>query len=138
MLDAGRGGDGIVRVLFQRHNRAAAIAAIGGDQHFGARVVDPVPQRLRGEAAEHDCVHRADARAGEHRDRDFGDHREIDRDPIAPLDAQALQHVREFVDVGVQLAVGDAPHFAGRLSFPDQRHAAALAGAHMPVESCRH
>ena len=135
MLDAGRAGDRVVRVLLQRHDRAAAIPAVRGDQDFRAGVVDPVPQRLGGEAAEHHRVHRADARAREHRDRDFGDHGQVDRDAVAAAHTQAFQHVGEFVDVGVQLAVGDSPHLTRRLALPDQRHAAALAGAHMSVET---
>ena len=135
VLDAGRRRQRVVDVLFQRHNRAAAIAAIRRDQHLRARVVDPVAQRFCGEAAKYDSVNRADTRAREHRDGDFGDHREIDRDAVTAPHAQALQHVRELVDVGVQLPVGDAPDLAWRLSLPDQRHAAAPAGADMPVEA---
>ena len=57
---------------FQRDDGSAAIAAVGGDQHLGLRVVDPVAQRLGREAAEHDGVNGADPRAAEHRDHQLG------------------------------------------------------------------
>ena len=135
VLDARCVGERLVDVLLQRHDRAAAVAAVGSDQDLCAGVVDPVAQRLGGESAKHDRVHRADAGARQHRDGDFRDHREIDRHAVAAFDAQSLQDVRELVDVGVQLAVRDAPDFAGRLAFPDQRHAAALPRAHVAVET---
>ena len=41
---------------------------------------------VRREAAEDDVVRRADARAGEHRHGDLGDHRQVDPDDVARLD----------------------------------------------------
>ena len=50
----------------------------------------------------------ADARAGQHRDGDLGDHRQVDPDHVALLDpAGRLQRVGEALDVGEQLGVGD-------------------------------
>ena len=49
----------------------------------GVRVDDARVQRLRREAAEHDRVRGADARAREHRHDGLGDHRQVDRDPVA-------------------------------------------------------
>jgi hypothetical protein len=55
--------------------------------------------RLSGrEAAEHDRMDRADARAGEHRVRRFRDHRHVDGDAIALFDAARLQDVGEAAD----------------------------------------
>ena len=84
------------------------------------RVVDAVAQRLGAEAAEHDAVHRADARAGEHGDRQLGDERQVDRDAIAFLDAERLQHVRERRHLAVEIEVGQRAAIA-RLAFPDDR-----------------
>ena len=77
----------------------------------------------------------ADACARQHRHRDFRYHREVNRDAVAATDPQSFQHVGELVHVAVQLAVRDAPHLSGGLSFPDQRDPAAPAGAHVPVEA---
>ena len=68
---------------------APAVAAVGGDERDGSGVVDAIAQRLGGEPAEHDRVHRADPGAGEHGDGRLGHHREVDRDPVAPLHARA-------------------------------------------------
>ena len=59
------------------------------------------------EAAEDDGVRGADARAGEHGDGHLGDHRHVDGDRVARLDAEALEHVGELADLGVQLLVGE-------------------------------
>src|SRR5438270_246341 len=64
---------------------------------------------------------RADAGASEHRDRRLGDHREIDRYPIALLDATCLQGVGEPAHRLVQLAVGDSPVFARIVALPQDR-----------------
>jgi hypothetical protein len=55
------------------------------------------------EAAEDDRMDRADARAGQHRIGRLGDHRHVDGDAVALLDAVLLQHVGEAADMLVQL-----------------------------------
>ena len=67
----------VVDVLLQWHDRAAAEAAVGRDDHLRLRIKNAIRDRLRAEPAEHDRMHRADARAGEHRDGRLGDHRQI-------------------------------------------------------------
>ena len=69
-------------------------------------------------------VDRADARAGEHRDRQLGNQRHVDRDAIALLHAERLQDVRELAHLAVQVAVGQRPAVA-RLPFPDDRRLVA-------------
>jgi hypothetical protein len=97
----------IVDVLLERHDAAAAIAAVR--RHHDARlgVVHAVAERLGREAAEHHAVGGADARARQHRDRRFRDHRQIDADAVARLDAEAAQHVGEPADLAVELEVGE-------------------------------
>ena len=99
---------------------AAPEAAVGGDEQPGLLVVDAIAQRLGAEAAEHDAVHRADARAGEHRDGQLGDERQVDGDAIALLDAERLQDVGELADFAVEIEVGQGAAIA-RLAFPDER-----------------
>src|SRR5205814_348699 len=92
--------------------------------------------------AEDDRMGRADSGAGEHGDGGLGDHRHIDGDAIALLDAELLQPVGEFADVVFKLLVGDAADFRTptpalprstgggrreRLAFPDDRRLLALA-----------
>ena len=84
-----------VDVGLQRNLLAAAHAFVGRDHDARRAVLDAALERLGREAAEHDGVHRADACAREHRDRGFGNHRHVDRDAVAFLDAEALQRIRE-------------------------------------------
>ena len=110
----------LVGIPLERNDRAATIAAVGGDEHLALRIVDAIAQRLGREAAEHHRVNRADARAGEHRDRDFGNERHVDRDAVAALHAELLEDVRELLDFDVEVPVGERAPVA-RLAFPDQR-----------------
>src|ERR1051325_10719918 len=81
---------------------------------------------FRAEAAEHDRMYGADARAREHRDRGFENHREINEDAIAFADAISLEHVGEEADFVMHLFVSKRALFAGFIgrggfAFPDQR-----------------
>ena len=108
-LHAGRAGtlQRFVDVDLQRHFLAAAQAFVGGDDEFRRRIRDAPGQRIRRESAEHHRVHRADARAGEHRHRGFRNHRHVDGDAIAFRDAETLQHVRRLAHLRMQLAIAD-------------------------------
>ena len=64
--------------------RAAAVAAVGGDDELASASSMREWQRLGGEPAEDDGVRRADPGAGEHRDGGLGDHRQVDRDACRP------------------------------------------------------
>ncbi len=91
--------DRLVGVFLQRNRLAAAQALVGGDDEGRFAVDDAAGQRVRREAAEDDRMDRADARAGEHRIGRFGDHRHVDGDAVALLDAVLLQHVGEPADM---------------------------------------
>ena len=77
---------------------------------------------------------RADARAGEHRVGRLGDHRHVDGDAVALLDAVRLQHIGEAADILVQLAIGDVLALARVVALPQDR---GLVGARrqMPVDA---
>ena len=135
VLDAGGRGERVVSIDLERNDRTTAVAAVGGDQNFGAGVVDPVAERLGRETSEDDSVNGADACACQHRHGDFRYHREVDGDPVATAHTQTLQDVGELVHVAVQLAVGEAPHLSRGFSFPDKRHTAAPARANVAVEA---
>ena len=61
-------------------------------------------------------------------------HRQVDRDAIAGLDAERLEHVREPLHLGGHVGVGDRAGVA-RLALPVQGDAVAVAGLHVPVEA---
>ena len=133
-LDRRRVGERLVGVLLEPDRLAAPIAAVGGDQDLGPAVVDPARQRLRREAAEHDRVRRPDPGAGEHRDRQLGDHRHVDRDPVAGLDAELLERVGRLADLALEVAEGQRPGVA-RLADPVVGDLVAQAALDVAVDA---
>src|ERR1700759_2108293 len=79
-------------------------------------------------------MHGADSRAGQHRDGQLGDERQIDRDPVALIDAERLQDVGELADLTVEIEVGQRPAIA-RLTFPDEGGFVAARTLQMTVET---
>ena len=107
----------LVDVDLESAGLAAPVAAVGGDDQLRLGVVDAVGERLGGEPAEDDGVRRADAGAGEHRDRQLGNHRHVDGDPVAAPDAELLQRVGGPVHLEIEIVVGDDLAVA-RLALP--------------------
>ncbi len=97
----------LVHPVLHRRRLALAGGAVDGDQHLRLGELHPLAHRLRGEAAEHDVVRGADARAGEHRDHHLGDHRQVDPHDVAAAYAEILQRVGEALHLREQLRVGD-------------------------------
>ena len=97
-------------------------------------VDDAAGQRVRRKAAEDDRVDRADARAGQHRIGRLRDHRHVDGDAVAFLDAVLLHHIGEPADMLVQLVVGDLLVVVGVVAFPDDGDLVA-ALLQMPVDA---
>src|ERR1700722_9799593 len=124
----------LVGVSFQRNLPPGATAFVGGDQDFGAAVLDTVRQTVRGKSAENDGMDRADAGAGQHGDRGLHDHGQIDRDHIALFHAQTAHRVGEAADLLVQLAVGDMRADVRVVAFPDDSRLIAMF-RQMPVEA---
>ena len=85
-------------LAFERNDLAAAHAFIGGDDKLGLAILDAVGEAIRRKAAEHHGMDGADARAGQHGVGGLGDHRHVDGDAVALLDAVLLQHIGEAAD----------------------------------------
>ena len=124
----------LVDVRLDRRGLALAARAVDGDERLRLGDLHALLDRLRREAAEDDVVRRADARAGEHRDDDLGDHRQEDPDDVAGLDAEVLQRVGELLDVAVEVGVGDVALLA-LLAAPVERDAVAVAGLDVAVDA---
>ncbi len=133
--DVGAAGQGLVEDRLEAARGAAAVAAVRGDHDLGLRVGDPVDERLGGEAAEHHRVRRAEAGAGQHRDHGLGDHRQVDADPVAGLDAERGQGVRGPAHLALQVGVRQVTTVALGLADPVDRDPLAVAGGHVPVDA---
>ena len=114
---AGAFGERFVHGRLELDLFAAPPAAVGRDDHHRAQVLDARLQRFGRKASEHDAVRDAQPRAGQHRDRQFRDHRHIDDGAVARLVAARLQHVREARHQPEQLLIGDEALIA-RLALP--------------------
>ena len=124
----------VVAGLLDRGDLALAPRAVGGDQHLRLGDLHALLDGLRGEAPEDDVVRCADARAGEHRDDDGGDHRQVDADDVALLHALGLQRVGEALDVAQQVGVGQLALLA-LLAAPVERDAVAVAGLDVAIQA---
>ncbi len=134
--DRGRIGERLVRRLLERNDLPAPVPAVRRHEQHGLRVVDAVAERLGAESAEDHAVHGADARAGEHRDGEFGDERQVQGYAVAACDAERLQHVGKGADLPVQVPVRERAAVA-RFPFPDDRGLVAAGRADVPVEAVR-
>ena len=134
MVDAAGPLDRRVDIGLERHLAAAAQALVGGDDEGRLRVLDAAGERIRREAAEDHGMDGAEPCAGEHRIGRLGDHRHVDRDPVALADAAVAHDVRHAADLVVQLAIGDMLRFGRVVALPDDRHLVA-ARRKVPVDA---
>ena len=113
-----------------------AVVAVHRDQNAALRVSDAVAARCTAEPAEDLRMDDAQPGAGQHRDRQLGDHRQVEGDAVAGLGvADTAQQRRELVHLPIQLLVGD--RLGGlrlRLGHPDER-GLVRAGGQVPVDT---
>ena len=109
----------LVDVFLERDDLAAAIAAVGGDEHLGLASLMRSATAPRREKPPKTtvCVAPMRAQASIAIDR-LGDHRHVDRDEVALGDAQPLQDVGELRRPRVELLIGERRGVAG-LALPD-------------------
>ena len=120
-VDLGAFAQSFVDIGLQRHELAAALAAIGGDDEAAGAILDPAVQCFGGETAEDDAVNGADPGAGEHRHRGLRNHRHVQGYAIALGGPQRLQDVRHPNNFGVEIAVSQRTDVAGLVTFPQDR-----------------
>ncbi len=95
--------------LEHRHLASAAQRCARRDRDFGLGVDEPLGDGRRREPGEDRHLDRADVRAGVRGDRRLRRHRQIDRDPVAGLDAELDQALRQPRDRFRELGVGQRP-----------------------------
>ena len=131
----GRGLDRLVGLDLVVEQVTAAVVAVHRDEDGRGGVGDPVPGRRTGESGEDLRVDDAEPGRGQHRDRQFRHHRHVERDPVACLQPQFLEHGGELVDPDVQLPVGDRlVRLALGLGEPDEGRLVRM-GLHVPVDA---
>jgi len=124
--------DRLVQQRLVRHHLAAARAGICADHHLRRGVLDARGERVRGEAAEHHGMDRADAGAGQHRERSFRDHGHVDQDAVALAHAEGLQHGGHALHFLLQLA--EAVHMLlVRLAGDVDQGRLVAARGHVPI-----
>ena len=118
----------------ERGLRAATEAPVGGDHHLDPAVLDAGRQRISREPSEHDRVRGADPGTGEHRHHGLGDHRQVDRDPVALGDAELGEGVGRLLDLSGQLGVSESAGVT-RLALEVVGDPVAEAGLDVPVQA---
>ena len=134
MLDARGLLHGLVDVDLEPAGLAAPVAAIGGDDQLRLRVVDAVGECLGREAAEDDGVRRADAGAGEHRDRQLRNHRHVDGDAIAAPHTELLNALAARFTSSKRSSVGD-DLAVSRLALPVEGDLVTAPGIDVAIEA---
>ena len=114
--------------------RATPIAPVRCNDDAGIGVLDPALQRVSGEPTEDHRMRSSQSGTGEHRDRRLGDHRHVDRDPVALANAQFRQGVCGPAHLTFEIGVGDRAGVAG-LPFPVQGHLVPVPSLDMPVDA---
>ena len=135
VLDGGAVVEDVIGAGFEGDDAATAVGAVAGDEDFGFGVEDAVFEGFGGEAAEDDGMDGADSGAGEHGDGEFGDHRQVEADPIAFGDAEGFEDVGELADLLVELFVGEGSAFALGFAFPDECGFGTAVGIEVAVEA---
>ena len=79
-------------------------------------------------------MHRADSRAGQHRNRGLGNVRQINDDAIAFFDVVPFQYIRETADFAMQLLIGERALVAG-FAFPNYCRLVPARPFEMPVQA---
>ena len=134
LLNARRVRERGVGELLERERFSRAERDVRGDEQFTFGIVDAACERIRTEPTEHNRVNRTDARAREHGDGGFGNHRHVNRDAVAFDDAERFEDVGELADILVKLGVGDVLHIFLGFALPDDGGLVAN-GLEMAVEA---
>ena len=124
----------IVSIVLQRQQIPSAVAAVGRDEELGLGIEDAVLQRIRAETAEDHRMHRSDPGARQHGDRRLGNHRKVDGHAVAFAYAERLEHIGEFVDVAVQVPIGQRA-LVSRLTLPDDRCLVLSRALDVPIHA---
>ena len=135
LLHGRRVRERLVRVPLEWDGLPAAQPLVLRDEQLALHVVQAARERVGGEPAEHNRVRRAEARAGEHRDRQLGNHPHVDADRRSLADAEALERICEADDLTLEVGERQRPALVGRLPLPVVGDLVAEARLDVPVDA---
>ena len=124
--------DRLIEQRLVRNDPRALDAATGGEDHLRPAVIDAGCELLCGKAAEYDRMDGADARAGEHGEHRFRDHRHVDDDAIAFFHAELVQHGASSCTSDMRM--GEGLHCFGDGRIVDQRRLVVSAGENVTIK----
>ena len=127
-------GQGLIHCWFEGHRLVLAEATIGGDHRLGVSVDQAIPQGFSRKASEHNRVGSPNAGTGQHGDGRLGHHRHVQSDQISLANTQAAQGIGGLANLGVQLAVAEAP-LVPRLPLPDQGQLVGPGALQVAIEA---
>ena len=90
---------------------------------------------LGGEASVDDGTRDAESRAGQHRDRQLGNHAHVDPDRCSRLHAELLERVREADDLSLKVCEGDLAPVVLGLALPEVGDLAAVSRLDVAVDA---
>ena len=79
-------------------------------------------------------MHRPDARAGQHRNGQFRNQRQVQRDPVAFGDAERLEHVGELGHLTIKVEVGQRAPVSG-FALPDNGRLVSTRALRVPINA---
>ncbi len=126
--------DRLVEQRLVLHDAAGLEPAARREDQLRLGVLDPGRKFLRREAAEHHAVHRADPRAGQHRDHGFRHHRHIEDDAVALGDAEILHDRGERLHLVQHLGIGEFADAARKRRIVDQRQLIGASAGDVTIE----
>ncbi len=125
----------LVGIWFERNDLAGPQDRVGSHQDTGLTILNTVLQADRGKTGKDHRMDRADAGAGQQDNGQLGDHRQVDRYPVALFHPHLFQDIGTTTHFFIQLAIGKPAYFLIRLSLPDDRRFVPLAVGQMPINT---
>ena len=133
-LDRTALGQRLIGFLLQRDRPPAALQEIGGEQHSGARILQPYGRCAVTEAGKDRHRNQAQLEAGVENHDDFRNHRHIERHAISRREIEGAQSVRQPVRFTPQFVEGQGAD-AAVFAFPNDSQQVARCPVGVPVQA---
>src|SRR2546428_21104 len=118
----------------QFQDLSPAITTVGSHNDLCLTILYPFRKRVRAEPREDNGKGESESCASEHRDRELGDQRHVDRHCVALPEAKVLKNTGKFVHLSIEFSIRDRAKLA-RFALPEVSSFVLTPGFHMPVHS---